>query len=290
MRAFVDQLRVINEKILSTPTEEIPELLKNIPFDIFAEISLKECSEYENILSFLPDMPPTQVQVDWTGASGKTLLTQSIAFVEAVTNYYVKNYANKKLEDVKLLDYGCGWGRLIRLFYKYVPKNQIYGVDAWDSSLSLCYEAGFDCSLGKIDDLCKEIPWDIQFDIIYSFSVFTHLSQKAGNAALCAMRKSIKDDGLLVLTIRSKEYWPHHLQVWDKNFNIETMEKQHELKGFAFLPHNREEIDGEVTFGDTTISLEYIRDNWCEWELLHTSVSDKDPLQHIVFLKPKKLQ
>src|SRR4029077_744564 len=44
-------------------------------------------------------------------------------------------------------------------------------------------------------------------DLIYAFSVFTHLSERAAIMALTTLRRYVARGGLFVITIRPKEYW-----------------------------------------------------------------------------------
>jgi hypothetical protein len=52
------------------------------------------------------------------------------------------------------------------------------------------------------------------------------------------------------------------------------------------MPHNRPPIDGEVTYGDTSMSLEYIARNWNGWHVVGTDYNLVDPYQLVVFLTP----
>ena len=51
------------------------------------------------------------------------------------------------------------------------------------------------------------MPPDIVQDMIYAYSVFTHLSEKTVRAAFDTLRGYIVRDGVLLITIRPKEYW-----------------------------------------------------------------------------------
>lgn len=111
-----------------------------------------------------------------------------------------------------MLDYGCGWGRLIRLLYKYTPPARIYGVDPWDKSIDICKESGIRADLAVSDYLPKTLPFEgKKFDLIYAFSVFTHLSERAATMALAACRERIKNDGMMVITARPLSYWDYHV-------------------------------------------------------------------------------
>ena len=64
------------------------------------------------------------------------------------------------------------------------------------------------------------------------------------------------------------------------------MIKMHEEKGFAFTPLDLHLIDGDITYGDTSMSIEYIHQNFPEWKIEATEYNDADPYQIILFLKP----
>ena len=140
-------------------------------------------------------------------------------------------------------------------------------------------------------DLVAEVPRDlpfegVTFDVVYAFSVLTHLSERTAAAVLRAIRRRIAPGGLLALTVRPLEYWS--VQPWfPEGTTAADMRALHQTQGFAFIPHHREPVEGEATFGDTSVSLEYIRRQWTEWTLAGHAVNDEDPYQLVVFLKPR---
>lgn len=54
---------------------------------------------------------------------------------------------------------------------------------------------------------------DGSISLAYSFSVFTHLSDAAANAALSAIRRSMRDDGIFAFTIRPVKFWKYRDQI-----------------------------------------------------------------------------
>jgi SAM-dependent methyltransferase len=181
-----------------------------------------------------------------------------------------------------VLDYGCGWGRLLRLFYKFVPHDRLYGADPWDQSIQKCKECGIRGNLAVSDYVPRSLPFDVKFDLIFAFSVFTHLSEKTANVVQRTLRSYLTEDGMLAITIRPKEYWNIH----DRGKLAHRMIPLHERTGYAFVPHNLPPIDGEVTYGDSSITLEYIRARWTGWSIDGVDWSLVDPYQLILFLRP----
>ena len=280
-KPLAEKLQQIDRRIMSAQPGEIPLLLNDIPIDILGNLLLDVPAEYPNIKAFFPSMPPDEIQDQWTGNHGPTLLAASLAFTKTMVAGYTE-LTGKDLKNSVVLDYGCGWGRLIRLLYKYVPHDNIYGVDPWDRSIDLCKQYGVKAKLAICDYVPDTLPFENQFDLIFAFSVFTHLSEKTAKTVLSTLRKYIRDDGILVITIRPKKYWSLYKQGKVKN----EMFQIHEEKGFAFIPHQRAPINGDITYGDASISLGYMEENFPQWELARVITNRVDPHQTVVFLRP----
>lgn len=264
--------------------------LRKYPLDVVADALLDMPSDYPDARAALPKMASDAVQDKWTGTHGHALLFQSCAFVRSIENGFLK-YVGRSLDNAKVLDYGCGWGRLLRLMYCFTAPENIYGCDPMDESIAICRESGINANLAICDYLPKEVPFpQIKFDLIYAFSVFTHLSEQTAKTVLAACRKSIADNGLLAITIRPESYWYVHSSPAD----LDMMHALHRANDYAFTPHNAskngpslQDSDGVITYGDASFSLEYLRCHWTDWELVGTDVSLLDPYQTVVFLKPK---
>lgn len=269
------QLQAIETVIAATPSSELPSLFAGLPLTIFAVLLHDLPAEYPNIRARFPAMASVEVQKRWTGASDYTLLGQSCAFVEKLVALQQK-HGTRPLGDCTVLDYGVGWGRLLRLLQRHVPEELLYGVDAWDVSLELSRSLGVRGKLAKIDSYPQALPFDARFDLIFSFSVFTHLSEKAMRAGLAALRRSITADGLFVATIRPWDYWN-----MSKAPEAERLVAQHQSRGFAYAPHGGTPVDG-----DTSISLSFIEREWTGWRVVASEYGLLDPYQFIVALKP----
>jgi trans-aconitate methyltransferase len=114
----------------------------------------------------------------------------SAAFVRTLVSHY-EAITGHALEDATVLDYGCGWGCLIRLLYNYVPHEQIYAVDPLDAAIELCRKHGVKAHLALSEYVPRSLPFACRFDLIYAFSVFTHLSEKTAHIVLSTLRDHI---------------------------------------------------------------------------------------------------
>jgi SAM-dependent methyltransferase len=254
------------------PLREVGELLRDVPERLAA------------LRAALPSMPSDRVQIDWTGTAGQALLEQGLSFVGAVSAAF-EAQAGRPLKGARILDYGCGWGRLIRLMYGISDPDLIYGCDAWESSLDLCRDHRVRAHLARCQEVPTEAPFPaVKFDLIYAFSLLTHLSERTARAVMEVLRRSIDSRGLCVVTIRPPEYWDAHAQ-GHGSVDVHRMKREHAARGFAFTPHERAPVGDEVTFGDASISLEYVEKAWPGWSVVG-SQRGADPLQQLVLLRP----
>lgn len=269
----------------SGDAEKVFEALRQLPLKDLGELLLDADRAPSALRNILPRMASDEVQRNWTGTSGHALLKQSLSFVETVASTYA-SITGKPLDGARILDYGCGWGRLIRLMYKFSSPTLIYGCDAWDMSLDLCKKSGILAHLDKCEEVPVEAPFPgTEFDLIYAFSVFTHLSERTAKAVMSSLRRRVSPDGLAVITIRPLKYWDAH-DPSQNLANIAKMKQSHLSYGYAFTPHVRAPIDGDITYGDTSMTVDYIAKNWAGWSVATEKSNAADPYQQLVFLKP----
>ena len=268
-----------------SPDESLRQL-RRLCLDEFAlVVHAMPDRRYAGLSSVLPAMAPEEVQRSWTGDSGLSLLKPRVVFIEKIRRHFL-TIAGRPLESAQVLDYGCGYGLMLRLLYYLTDPGRIAGCDPWELSIRHCEDAGIDCRLDVTDYLPASLPYDHEtFDLVLAYSVFTHTSRRAGSAALAAIAPVIRSDGLLVLTIRPREYWAIH----DETSALEkaALLRAHDETGFAFRPHNRPPIDGDVTFGDTTMNIETLEEHCPLWKVVGYDWSLLDPFQLIVLLQKR---
>jgi SAM-dependent methyltransferase len=263
----------------------LKKLRANLSLDDFTRLlfSLPQ-PQYPKLSRLLPTMAPIPVQIEWTGQIGEELLRASTAFARLVTTKYAE-LAPKPLQDVAILDYGCGYGRLARLMYYYTAPKNVFGIDPRAESIEHCHNHGLVENFTHSEYLPTTLPLNRKdFGLIYAFSVFTHTSKRATLVALKACRDYIAPDGILVITIRPAAYWDVAPDVPPEK--RPAIKAEHETTGFAFVPHIWLPVDGDVTYGDTGMTLEWLETNAPAWKVCGTATSPDDVYQIIVFLRP----
>ncbi len=216
-------------------------------------------------------MPEESVQRRFTGNSWSAQIEATVTFVRAVRGVY-ESASGTDLKDATVLDYGAGWGRFTRLMLQIIPDERVFAADI-PPSADLFDSLGFFNPCLRVDSIPTRLPVeDARFDLIWMYSVLTHLPLASADAVMNVLRRVVRPDGLLAITLRPIEFW-HRL-------GDAAMAAQHEATGFAHRSLSK-------GWGDTSISLEFLRQRWPAWVVYGTAWHAPDPAQTIVYLRPR---
>lgn len=263
--------------------ESVLSKLRSIGLTEYALVTNAMSSvDYPSVSKHIPTRTADDVQLLFTGSTDTELLKQSIDFVRHFFSQIAMYQASLiEIHDntTKILDYGCGWGRLLRLFPFYFSPDNLFGVDPWDRALVECKKAGI-TSPTRLNERDASDLVGMKFNAGYSFSVFTHLPCSLAKSVLTNLSQCFPRDGIFVITIRPPEYWDirierakiekHDLEIFEKA--IDT----HYSNGFAYVPHSRE--TGGY-YGDASMTTEWISSNIPDWRILSQERSLSDPAQ-----------
>ncbi|MBW4443062.1 MAG: class I SAM-dependent methyltransferase [Plectolyngbya sp. WJT66-NPBG17] len=205
----------------------------------------------------------------------------------------------KEINEIQtVLDFGCGAGRQVQYFYAY-EFVKIYGCDpnaahiAW---LSKNYPlADF-----RVSQFMPPLPFDSNtFDLIYSVSVFSHLSEKAQFAWLEELSRVLKPNQIALLTTLG-EHAANRLDL-EKLVQRDPAEPESfkdalaQQKFVFYVPEsyraanqviNPGNSSEEDMYGATWHSEDYIYENWSQYfEVIKIIPGCVDGLQDLVVLR-----
>lgn len=144
--------------------------------------------------------PPTELMLRVSGspdpgffdADGVRSYTE---FVDAVARY-------RDWDSVpRMLDWGCGCGRVTRCFLRARPGLEVHGADIDSEAVAWCAE---NLSGGRFRAIRPQPPTDYPdgyFPLVIGYSVFSHLNRDLQHAWLAEMRRMIAPGGLFLASV-----------------------------------------------------------------------------------------
>jgi SAM-dependent methyltransferase len=114
-------------------------------------------------------------------------------------------------DAARVLDFGCGCGRVLRYVRDWLPMADLYGADMDQKGIDWC-RANFDFACFTVNgpSAPMEFP-DGYFDLIYGVSVFTHTDEAMQDFWLAELQRIVRPGGLLVLSVHGAAIFQNHL-------------------------------------------------------------------------------
>lgn len=157
----------------------------------------------QRLAALLPRMPPDSLQRNFTGTAGDQALGLAFQFYQLV-HRLVAAYGSGQVESI--LDFGCGWGRILRFFLRDVAPHRLKGIDCLPEAIELCRLTGLGSHVEQVSPIPPCASEGHSFDLIYAYSVFSHLSETAHLAWLEEFHRLLKPQGLLIVTTRARDF------------------------------------------------------------------------------------
>lgn len=122
----------------------------------------------------------------------------------------------------RVLDFGCGHGRVARHIRALLPKAELYFSDIDAEGAQFCAER-FGGSRIASSEQFSELKLPQNLDLIWLGSVFTHLSYERMQALFDALFASLSPGGALIITFRGRNMY-------------ETMQRDHPMQVAKWAP------------------------------------------------------
>ena len=155
---------------------------------------------FRSLSGYLPAMPPKEIQVRFTGAHGELTLREAFSFYRLVAQ------ASSSTRPKVAMDFGCGWGRITRFFVKDFSRDKLFGVDPLSEVIETAQATNPWATFEKID---LYPPIDLpssSVDLIFAFSVFSHLTEDVHLQWIKELARLLRSGGTLVVTTRERGF------------------------------------------------------------------------------------
>ncbi|MEI7556796.1 class I SAM-dependent methyltransferase [Candidatus Chlorohelix sp.] len=143
----------------------------------------------------------------------------------------IRKYMPHLQENAKLLDVGCGTGRMLDMLAGF---GTPWGIDMSEEALDFCRQRGFYNLLRH--DLNQPFDFDFNFDVISALDVIEHLEDDL--QGLRNLRKALKPNGILIISVPSYQFM---FSYWDvalghkKRYTLKSLTKVVESAGYTIV-------------------------------------------------------
>jgi ubiquinone/menaquinone biosynthesis C-methylase UbiE len=190
-------------------------------------------------------------------------------------------------EASRVLDFGCGWGRIIRFFLKCVRSDNLIGADVNPAMIEICRETNRYCRF-VVSPAQPPLDMDCgSFDAIYAFSVFSHLASDTADRWIEEFARLLKRGGILVVTTQPRHFiefcrhWRTHApqrqwhELLAKAFpDAEEAYARYDAGEYLYVPTGGGGVLDAAFYGEAMVPPQYVRKHWAKHLAVLDFISD----------------
>jgi len=215
----------------------------------------------------IPGLPPDEVQLGFTGRQGRANLQLAFDFYKFV----LARLPDLAIDKYDVLDFGGGWGRILRFFLREFQAERLIMVD--------CMTQAVECARGlnspfNIIHSNVNPPLPLKegsIGLCYAFSVFSHLAEQQCCDWLRYFASLLAPGGKLFVTTRGKSQIDYLAALAQAGSPIPLLDwlpspdiirEEYEKGVFQFYPGGG---GGELTndfFGETWIPRKWLEERY----------------------------
>jgi SAM-dependent methyltransferase len=224
----------------------------------------------------LPGFPPEEFQRSTIGNAGPGALIEGQRFYTLIKQYAHRLGVSLDPQETTILDFGCGWGRMTRFFLKDVAAENLHGVDVIPFMIQTCKSM---IPHGNFSVVTAEPPTSFaanSFDIIFAYSVFSHLAENVHIKWIEEFSRLLKPGGLLVVTTQPRRFldlceslrgeqsgW--HKCLANSFLDINAAYADYDNGKFLYSPTGGEPPLDPSFYGEALIPPQYVEREWTKY-------------------------
>jgi len=289
-----------NAELLQTLSQfydQNPELTLHFPeadsWPFWRWVNVDACALYDEVRKHFPPVPPEERRsVVSSGGLNGFLEGGFQAMKVVVRSLEARGVDFKDLRRV--LDFGCGCGRTLRLLQRYAATTELHGCDI-DKDAIAWTQANLPWVQTYVSTPTPPIRYrDATFDLVYSISIFSHLTEPGHLAWIAELRRVVASNGHVILTthgpsaikrIRGDAVACSNVGLTTNA--VEVAEQQLSKTGYAFC-HQPGVAHDESQYGMTFLTREYAERHWSKWfTIADYQDAGVDNWQDAFVLKPR---
>lgn len=245
-----------------------------------------------------PRFPPPDLQARFVGSANSSALGEALTFYSLF-----KNKSEELDEPINaestFLDFGCGWGRFLRFFWREFDEKRLAGVDVDPDMIELCKASGIEAQLHQIDNIGNLPFGDNSFSHIMAYSVFTHLPEHVHLHWIRELHRVAKNGCILICTTQPRRFIEFIASITDPQTswhaslkktagNAEALLQQFDRGEFVYLASGGGVYRDKSVYGDTIIPVEWLREKWHTYFEIEEYIDDRQKAGQAIVIAKKK--
>lgn len=151
-------------------------------------------------------LPPARLraQVGPSHADAAVFIDSGEQHAALITDLMRAQGAPVELLD-DMLDFGCGCGRVLR-HWSHLSRPHVHGCDITPKMVAWCAEHLRFADV-RVNDVAPPLSFEEEsFDLVYAFSVFTHLPEQLQHGWMDELRRVLRPGGFLLISTLGEHY------------------------------------------------------------------------------------
>lgn len=288
VQAARDSDPVHNAPITENPSDKhstiskLPEKIRSLSDEAWLKMLIRSISNPHVEGIDFPGFPDEAIQTRYVGAANETTLREA-------GNFYV--FFKEQARELgcplnrasRFLDFGSGWGRYLRFFWKDVEEENLFGCDVDASIIQTCRNLNVPGQIDLIEPLGK-LPYpDRYFNSIMAYSVFTHLPEKVHLHWMRELARVARPGAVFILTLEPRRFMDFIAQIpadtnsiWYKKLSIHKPRladyyREFDSGNLAFMPTNE---GMKERYGDAAVPRSFLEREWAPYFSLRQYLDD----------------
>lgn len=245
----------------------------------------------------LPAFIGEEQQRIFVGSSGVAALQEGHRFVQVLLSQLAKHGLTLS-DDSVVVDFGSGWGRYTRFMLKYVHPDNLYGLEVNAGMVEHCRKAFGMANFLKVATMPPSPLRDGLVDVVFGYSVFSHLSPLCADAWIAEFARITRPGGLVLMTTQGRSFIDFCRGVRESGNRsnpwyaflagsfVDAEQARGDYDNGVFLHAGHGQYDG--TYGESIIPRGYIERAWSKDFDLVEFIDDRDFLPQAFFVLKRR--
>src|ERR1700722_380772 len=255
---------------------QLPEHIRSLDDAQWLDLLIRSIQEREIDGVLFPGFPDETVQRNFVGSANEPTLREAFNFYRLVKTHAAAN-GMPIGGDRGFLDFGMGWGRFLRFFWKDVNVRNLYGCDVDADVIQTARNLGVPGNLDRLYAYGKLPYADGSLQGAMAYSVFTHLPEPVHRHWMLELARVLQRGAVFSFTVEPRRFidfiestpdgtstgWQWALHGYAPR--AVELRAGYDRGEFVYLPTGGGNFRGPEVYGDAMVPRSYLEKTWAPY-------------------------